>query len=823
MASHSMRLAAPGVVKIHVDVPRHSPAAQPVTIGCPFAQGVLHDAGRLVLRGPAGDCALAARPLVRWPDQSVRWALLAFTAPCPGWYTLTTADAAVLPPAESAAWIEQDTEQVRIGNGRVEVTIPLAQKGGGPISSLRCDGRAYIRQPDDLQFMIDDATSLAGEIEDVEVLEASAVRVAVMVSGCHRDQQDRRRLSYRLTVELWAEAPAVRLDYQFFNLEPGAPEQQVHSIQMALRPSMGTAPRHRLLQKHHGLRMKPRMVSTARRVELQADWTRARCYAADRAMLEDTSDYPAYLKAQSLETGDWLGVTAGDDGVYLHLHEMVELRPKRLVADEGVLRAELWPAMAGPLTIPQGRSRRHTLTLAFVAADAPAAEVAGHLRAPLHEGRATIDPTHLRSLGVFDQDRTLTPNQHMRLENYLHRLVGGVTLAAGLFDYGDGADTHYLHSYVRVAKQPLRPGAVRCDNAMRPDCPDAIHAFQPPDPARYEPVWTNNEYDLIHALCAEIIRTGRRDLWPKLRAAVRHQVEVDFVHYSDDPWQHHGSPAHSACHNLASAYPSHLWTQGLLEYYCLTGDRDALDIAIKLGDTIIRNLEDPERSQDFWGFNREIGWALLALVQLEELTDLPRFGRYADQIATYLATYDRSAQATPVNLSSVDPLDEIHHQIAGAFFGYAAMVEAVERHARLTGRRDLRQWLEDLLVKVREAMLAMLWAGRLQDGVRSMLTLGMAIGYELTADRRFLNAGMVMLERFMETTAWVSPPSEVKPVAMIHRGLLRFLHHACDAGLLDRLEYASLANVQPNPKQLNHQQQNGECQQTAHHTAHPGA
>ena len=114
-----------------------------------------------------------------------------------------------------------------------------------------------------------------------------------------------------------------------------------------------------------------------------------------------------------------------------------------------------------------------------------------------------------------------------------------------------------------------------------------------------------------------------------LRWAVRHNIDIDFVSYSDHRWHHRATPAHSAHHNTTGAYPSHFWTQGLLQYYLLTGDRDALEVATALGDKTIENFHHPELRKIQWGFNREIGWGLLALVALVEITGEKRFAMNA--------------------------------------------------------------------------------------------------------------------------------------------------------------------------------------------------
>jgi hypothetical protein len=73
-------------------------------------------------------------------------------------------------------------------------------------------------------------------------------------------------------------------------------------------------------------------------------------------------------------------------------------------------------------------------------------------------------------------------------------------------------------------------------------------------PRALEPVWTNNEYDIISALVTEIMRTGRHDMWKYARWFARHTIEVDFIHYSDHKQQHRSTPQHS--YNTTTRAPS---------------------------------------------------------------------------------------------------------------------------------------------------------------------------------------------------------------------------------------------------------------------------
>jgi hypothetical protein len=150
--------------------------------------------------------------------------------------------------------------------------------------------------------------------------------------------------------------------------------------------------------------------------------------------------------------------------------------------------------------------------------------------------------------------------------------------------------------------------------------------------------------------------------------------------------------------------------------------------------------------------------------------------------------FDRERPAKAINLSGVNPRDDFHRQMIGSFFGYASMVEGIELYARLTGRADVREWLVKLLHDLRNALERAHRSGAPLSPTH-MQPLAMAIGYELTGDISFLQTGMMCLQEWTDLPLWHTPPTEVKPVAMVHRGLVRFAGHAQRAGLLDPLEY----------------------------------
>ncbi len=123
----------------------------------------------------------------------------------------------------------------------------------------------------------------------------------------------------------------------------------------------------------------------------------------------------------------------------------------------------------GPLDLPQGRSKHHTLLLSFIGGDrtpqngtqkrsnvphqAPQG-VAAKLGALAHEQRATVDPQWLAHAGEFDQDKVLPFGQHVRIESNLRSLMW-LDMPWTKFDVGD-TESHYNASYA-VNNEDLVP------------------------------------------------------------------------------------------------------------------------------------------------------------------------------------------------------------------------------------------------------------------------------------------------------------------------------------------------------------------------------
>ncbi|MDX9862690.1 MAG: hypothetical protein RBS99_17420, partial [Rhodospirillales bacterium] len=677
-----------------------APHGLPVSQGVPLPPGVMQCADPLAVVAPGGEVRPAAgRALARWPDGSVRWALVSFGAREAGPHRLVVNPARV--PSLPEVRLTQAGNRWVIDTDRLHVVV--CETGPGVLGELVCDGEPRLMSPGDFCLSVDGASTRHERKRTVRVIESSPVRVRLRVEGAHVEADGTRRLHYRLGIEVWAGWPAVRFDYHYFHLEPSTPSLTIRRIALDTAWRLGPDTRRHFIQRAYGLFNVSRHVFNPGRVALVADFDRGAPHVEDAAMLLDDVDYPFYLNPPLIDTHEWLGVDDGTHGVYLRIQDFLAARPNRISSEAHRLSAELWPATAQPLDLPQGRSRCQTIFLAFPGretvgsgtaklSNAPVQAprgVASVLNALQHEGRAAVAPGWVAHCRAFKQDHVLPAGAHFRIESNLRNLVQ-LDMPCTKFDVGD-TDSHYNSSYaaINAGKVPPLVGAPSVPRFFPKGRPTQTYLDL------HEPVWTNNEYDCIHAVAAELMRTGRSDLWNTLRLTARHAIEVDFLHFSDHRWLHRATPAHSARHTTTGAYPSHFWTQGLLEYYCLSGDPDALEIALALGDKTLENFHDPELRAIHWGFNREIGWAVLLLACLVDLTGETRFRPLLDEMVDYLVGFNRQAFTGGINLSAGNDRQNLNRQIVGNFFGYASMIEGIDLYADLSGRRDVARWLGD--------------------------------------------------------------------------------------------------------------------------------
>jgi len=756
--------------------------------------------------------------LASWPDGSPRALHLTFPA-AGGTYEATVqhAGSSSGPASKDAIWLEQHPEgSVTVTTGRLSATVG----GVGLVESIRLNGREMIGAGGIDVRVLDEReryfTATAATVVETEIETAGPLRTIVAVKGkctlagtsVEGELPEETFLNFRLRFEFLAGVEGFGLAYTFHNLERGRDYFNVQAIELDLKLSATGQALHTIYQRSHGLfSTEGRMVTTPEPLHIAVDFEKARTHITNFEALSDATTYPFYLNPPPDVVSTWAAVSDGDRSLQVEMENIEMMRPKSLDVVGHSARFGVWPREAGMLELQQGRSRQVTVFVALSDSGPPANYGEGATRtAQLADvWRAQLPQETYAAANFFDQARVLPfdPGKHPRFENWLSTMAFGLNTVTNFFDFGDTPDSGYQRTYIplggRIRRIRGEDGGPRYFEAAMHY--PATHLNNLDD---FEPVWVNNEYDVIWAIGTEYLRTNNMAMFRKLCWFSRHTIDVDFLHYSDHKWLNRAQPAHSERHTTTGAYPSHFWSQGLAQYYMLTGDPDALEVIIALADKTIENLDDSIGGVLHHGLNREIGWGILTMICAYEASGIERFDAYARELI------DREiALGLP-------------HDLPVFSFGHTSILlgtrEYLQIHAGDPNAEPVRRWLlefVDLAIRCsREAppeteeeapkvsgtysydqefvKKGKAHSAKARSGMFSTHSIALdplAYAYEITGDEKYIAAGRRTLEFLVDSPAFRTPPHEGKPFAMVNRTFINYLKYAAELGYLVEYEY----------------------------------
>jgi hypothetical protein len=582
--------------------------AEPVTVSIPFARGALTDPRRLILRD--GDMVLPAqrRALAAWEDGSVKWLLVHLQPDLPGNADKTLhfeADAASDADAPSDALpdarviVTETPEGLRVDTGPLSFLVPregflplcgIALEGAPlwcerPFTgfTLRCDGR--------------EVSSAHGPVE-LEIEEAGPLRAVIEVKGKHIRADGSAYLDLRGRITAYAGKSYVEVEHQFIHTEE-EPELPLEELRLKFRPSDTDTPRLALGEGYY-------------RTNVQETEACSGDDALERTLTTETMLYQANEHYIDSFYGDfWADWRDGNAGLTLSIYQAHQNFPKKLRVDSQGIVCSLYPDDAPPALVLQGMAKTHRMLLHFHPADTPLL--------------GTPDACGTRSLQFQLADRpalsrawfrennpwleTFFP-EHIpdRLITYLNELHDGRPKALGMMHFGDAPDAGYTN-------QGRGQGHT---------------------------VWVNNEYDRPHACALYYGLTGQRRVLDSALVSARHWLDVDLCHYHLDPLVDGGLKIHTRYHGTGRVAPSHEWTEGLLDYYFLTGRREGLEGACSVAENIVRHMERPQMRAPGATSVREGGWALRAMVGMWLGTGEARWKAEARRLVEmYLGWFER--------------------------------------------------------------------------------------------------------------------------------------------------------------------------------------
>ena len=583
----------------------------PVTSGVPFRQGALADGRGMTLWTPGGQAVpLQTDVLARWPDGSVRWLLIDFQVELAAGekqnFVLRDARGAVSPPVEAPVRVMTAVDRTTIETGplRLELTrdgfdplgaVWLDRNGDGRFSAderVTRGGGLFVRGPDGRRF------EAAGEPAEIVVEEAGPLRACVRVTGRHA-AVDGKMYRYVVRLHTFRGQRFVRVFHTFINDEQGSVMSSIKELGVTVR------------------------LATEAGIE-EGAVLGGQAPGAGRIFQIDESHFEFNGRAAGARAPGWAQVAGTNAGFAVGVREFWQQWPKSIEARGGAVTLGLCPDFsAGPYdgkplveenklyyalrrgvhTFKVGLAKTHEFWGNFFAGPAGTESLARFFRAMEEPLLATCEPGYVAATRAAGEFPAADPGRYFGYDAWLDRALAGhlqrreQVREYGLLNYGDWYGEREVN-------------------------------------------WGNLEYDLQRGMFVQYLRTGDRRFFLRGAQAARHHIDVDVVHAVNpqlknpfglppkvgEIWLHSLNhtggyyanaplPVESTYQMGHSANYGHVWISGDLDYYYLTGDRRAREVALQVADLMTTAMTAKVGTHI-----RTLGWPTILVLAAYEAT-----------------------------------------------------------------------------------------------------------------------------------------------------------------------------------------------------------
>lgn len=596
-------------------VPRRS---WPVTSGIPLARGILFEAGNTTLLAEDHQPQpLQTDVLARWPDGSVRWLLLDFQADLAAkqkrQFTLRTGSPSSARSISTSIQVNTHPDRLVIVTGPLR--LELCRDGFDPLGAVWLDRNADGRFGDGERltsagrgglFVVDAQPrryEAAQAPADIVVEESGPLRACVRVSGRHAARGG-SIFRYVLRLHAFRGQPFVRSFYTFINDHPDALITSIKELGFAigLAPEPGAA-QWQLLD--------------GRRV------------GGGRVFQVDERHYTRDGEVAGAQAAGWAAVGTQQAGLAVGLRQFWQHWPKSIEVQPGAVILGLCPDFSvglydgkplaeenklyyalrhGRHTFKAGLAKTHELWATFFAGPPDSAALAGFFQAAEEPLLATCAPAYVSATKAAGEFPPANPGQLADYDRWFERA---------------------LTAHLKRRDQVREYGMLNFGDWY----------------GEREVNWGNLEYDLAAGMFQQYLRTGDRRFFDRGESAARHHIDVDTVHatnrYLMNPF---GSPPrvgevwlHSVGHTGGyytnaplpveavyqvghSANYGHIWITGDLDYYYLTGDRRAREVALQVADMMASGMTSKVGTHI-----RTLGWPTILVLAAYEATGKAKY------------------------------------------------------------------------------------------------------------------------------------------------------------------------------------------------------
>ncbi|MCG3178585.1 MAG: hypothetical protein BIFFINMI_00913 [Phycisphaerae bacterium] len=617
------------------DVAR-SPAV--ITAGVPFARGAVRDVAGLVVSVAGKPIPAQFSRLAPWPDGSVRWALMDVQADVPagGKVDLTVSDGGNNPAPASPVKVEMGADVVTVLTG--PLTLALNRKGVGLFGSIKVDGKERVTSAGRglVVYTADGKEVPAGPPTEVTVEQAGPLRAVVCLRGKFPGLHD-GLLSYTVRVTAFAGQKFVKVHAWLQN--DGAmgyfvPKDYERREQEVPAKFEWFAFKGMSVE----LNLCGNEVARCEGVEGTGDFKVLQTCLHSRTKRAGESQGPFYTWSdfdyvitgggKELKRGertDGVVSLAGQTGALLtvairdfwqNYEKAIERNAPSTGAGPATLKLWLWPVggqwprpyywltygidktivsaiKPGMYLLPGGMHKGHEFILDFSGRDAKASSAT--LSAPLTAlASAEYYATTEASIGLFAPAGVRTPdddgNAKLDSQTRMMRSMVGRDDPAGLFMARRTSD---YSSCAGVPSSTYWFGWM--------DYGDLCASGHGP---------VGLAHDWVRIALSGALRTGDPTFMELAAAMARHRIDVDQLWSDRDPAEfgvlQRGDsnwPSYHCASLRSPPTPADNWLAGVVLYYMLTGEPQALECANRNADGLARCWAWIDQSRT-WGYLR---------------------------------------------------------------------------------------------------------------------------------------------------------------------------------------------------------------------------
>jgi len=682
--------------------PGRTTACEPITVGVPLPRGAVDDPRRIGLVGD--DLAmvpLQALPTDRWPDGSIRWALLDFQATGPVTsarrYHLRLDGVSPVLPAASVE-ITEAGGQIVVDTGAARFRM---QAGVGfPFGTVTVGGLAPIDAPGSALVVIDPrGKSWRARVERIEVEDRGPLRSSVRLDAFVGPRR-RPLLQVIARIHFFAGSAATRVAITVRNPrrarhrggwwdlgDHGSVYLRDASLHLAL-PSTLTAldcaPELGMISQRFGVPF-----------ELYQDSSGGERWRHSTHMNRH-GEVPCTFRGYRLHAGDEVrpGLRATPSVKATHASGSVTIAaehfwqncPKAIEAEGRRVTLRLWPRQFADLhEIQGGEQKTHAFTLAF-GDDPMARDAAFWGRAP---SIAAATPEWYAATEAIPYLAPASEDIDARYRVLVDAAIEG---AESFERKREAIDEYGWRNF----------GDIYADH-------------ENPFSGAAEPIVShyNNQYDAVNGFATQFMRTGDLRWWRLMVELAVHVTDIDIYHtdrdkaaFSNGLFWHtfHYVDAGKSSHrsyprrdNVCGGGPAneHNYVSGLRLHWLLTGDPLSREAAIGLATwvidmddgrkTILRwlapsytGLASATQSSEYHGPGRGAGHSIMALLEGHRLTGERRYLAKAEQLI-------RRCVNPADDIGALELLDAerrwsytVFLQAAGKFLDYKAEIGEVD-------------------------------------------------------------------------------------------------------------------------------------------------